>query len=316
MECLKMPKWSWYHVKTSELENLSSIILRDVTSHFSQFVKKISSPCENGLYVYTLSPSQTCVYGSFLYDQDKKDAKIQNFLHYFVAHGILITVQEKEEEDFQKLIHNSSFSVKNCNSSAEGLCAILSMFISHYLRKVDYFENNFRNVLWDFYHHNNIAVLERIYHIRHELFMNTHVFRLIQEVLQGLKEAWLENLTNTLCYKKTHVKLERGLQLVKEYQEELDTMIHLQEVVSSHRGNEIMKALTVLTAVSTPLTALGALWGMNFKYMPELEWKYSYLIALLFIIFTTVGMYLYMRVKGWTGDLLRVKKKKSFFKSN
>ncbi len=167
-----------------------------------------------------------------------------------------------------------------------------------------------------FYHHNNIAVLERIYHIRHELFMNTHVFRLIQEVLQGLKEAWLENLTNTLCYKQTNVKLERGLQLVKEYQEELDTMIHLQEVVSSHRGNEIMKALTVLTAVSTPLTALGALWGMNFKYMPELEWKYSYLIALLFIIFTTGGMYMYMRFKGWTGDLLRVKKKKSFFKSN
>lgn len=89
-------------------------------------------------------------------------------------------------------------------------------------------------------------------------------------------------------------------------------MIHLQEVVSSHRGNEIMKALTVLTAVSTPLTALGALWGMNFKYMPELEWKYSYLIALLFIIFTTAGMYMYMRFKGWTGDLLRVKKKKSF----
>ena len=43
MECIKMPKWSWYHVKTSELEKLSSIIPRDVTSYFSQFVKKISS---------------------------------------------------------------------------------------------------------------------------------------------------------------------------------------------------------------------------------------------------------------------------------
>ncbi|MED3152806.1 magnesium transporter, partial [Bacillus thuringiensis] len=146
MECIKMTKWSWYHVKTSELEKLSSIIPRDVTSYFSQFVKKISSPCENGLYVYTLSPSQTCVYGSFLYDQDKKDAKIQKFIHYFVAHGILITVQEKEEEDFQKLIHNFPMGIKNCNSSAEGVCAILSIFISHYLRKVDYFENNFRNV--------------------------------------------------------------------------------------------------------------------------------------------------------------------------
>ncbi len=45
----------------------------------------------------------------FLYDQDKKDAKIQKFLHYFVAHGILITVQEKEEGDFQKLIHKGLF---------------------------------------------------------------------------------------------------------------------------------------------------------------------------------------------------------------
>ncbi|MGE6964046.1 CorA family divalent cation transporter, partial [Bacillus thuringiensis] len=107
-----------------------------------------------------------------------------------------------------------------------------------------------------------------------------------------------------------------GLLLTKEYQQELDTMIHLQEVVSSHRGNEIMKALTVLTAVSTPLTALGALWGMNFKHMPELEWQYGYVLALLSIILTTGGMHFYMRFKGWTGDLLRVKKKKSFFKSD
>ena len=89
-----MTKWSWYHVKTSELEKLSSIIPRDVTSYFSQFVKKISSPCENGLYVIT--KSNLCIW-FVLYDQDKKDAKIQKFLHYFVAHGILITVQEKRK---------------------------------------------------------------------------------------------------------------------------------------------------------------------------------------------------------------------------
>ena len=35
MECIKMTKWSWYHVKTSELEKLSSIIPRDVTSYLS-----------------------------------------------------------------------------------------------------------------------------------------------------------------------------------------------------------------------------------------------------------------------------------------
>jgi hypothetical protein len=67
--------------------------------------------------------------------------------------------------------------------------------------------------------------------------------------------------------------------LIREYEEELDSIIHLEEVISSHRGNEIMKTLTVLTIVFTPIMALGALWGMNFKHMPELEWKYGYLVA-------------------------------------
>lgn len=64
------------------------------------------------------------------------------------------------------------------------------------------------------------------------------------------------------------------------------------------------------------LIVLGVLWGMNFKYMFELEWKYSYLIVFLFIIFIIVGMYMYMWFKGWIGDLLWVKKKKFFFKFN
>ncbi|MER2141826.1 MAG: CorA family divalent cation transporter, partial [Priestia megaterium] len=88
----------------------------------------------------------------------------------------------------------------------------------------------------------------------------------------------------------------------------------LEEVVSTHRGNEIMKALTLLTAISTPLTAFGALWGMNFKGMPELDWKFGYVYALILIVLSTVAIYLYLRMKGWTGDLLKGRKKNSFFK--
>ena len=54
-----------------------------------------------------------------------------------------------------------------------------------------------------------------------------------------------------------------------------------------------MKTLTVLTAAKYTFDGLRSIVGMNFKYMPELEWKYSYLIALLFIIFTT-GVCIYI----------------------
>jgi Mg2+ and Co2+ transporter CorA len=60
--------------------------------------------------------------------------------------------------------------------------------------------------------------------------------------------------------------------------------------------------------------AWGALWGMNFKFMPELEWKYGYLMSLILIIVSMIAIYLYLKMKGWMGDLLKSKKKGAFFK--
>ena len=75
-----------------------------------------------------------------------------------------------------------------------------------------------------------------------------------------------------------------------------------------------MKTLTVMTTIFTPVMALGALWGMNFKNMPELEWKYGYLLSFVLIIVSTLALYGYLKMKGWTGDLLKGRKKGSFFK--
>ncbi len=130
--------------------------------------------------------SQTCVYGSFYHDKDK-GRQNQDFLHYFVAHGILVTVRKKGKE-FQKLIHNFPMSIKIVIVPLKKYVRSYQYLYLTIYRKVDYFENNFQKCVMGFLSSlNNIAVLERIYHIRHELFMNTHVFRLIQE---GCYKAW------------------------------------------------------------------------------------------------------------------------------
>lgn len=57
------------------------------------------------------------------------------------------------------------------------------------------------------------------------------------------------------------------------------------------------------------MTAFGALWGMNFEVMPELSLKYGYLFSLILIAVSTALVYWYLKKKGWTGDLLRDKKR-------
>ena len=67
----------------------------------------------------------------------------------------------------------------------------------------------------------------------------------------------------------------------------------------SNKMNEVIKMLTVISTIFMPLTFLAGLYGMNFKYMPELEWRYGYPAVLLLMTVIGVIMYRYFNGKKW-----------------
>ncbi len=69
--------------------------------------------------------------------------------------------------------------------------------------------------------------------------------------------------------------------------------------MSSNRTGEIVKLLTMITVITTPLMMIGTWYGMNFKGMPELEWRHGYLIAFVLMLVSTAATYLYFKVKKW-----------------
>lgn len=69
--------------------------------------------------------------------------------------------------------------------------------------------------------------------------------------------------------------------------------------VNSNRMNTNMMVLTVITTIFIPLTFIAGIYGMNFKYMPELEWKYGYFIVLIVMAIIGFLMYLWFKKKGW-----------------
>jgi magnesium transporter len=67
----------------------------------------------------------------------------------------------------------------------------------------------------------------------------------------------------------------------------------------SMKLNEIMKVLTIFSALFIPLTFLAGVYGMNFKFLPELEWRWGYAIFWGICIAVAVLMLLYFRRKKW-----------------
>jgi magnesium transporter len=60
-----------------------------------------------------------------------------------------------------------------------------------------------------------------------------------------------------------------------------------------------MKTLTIISALFIPLTFVAGWYGMNFEYMPELEWQYSYHTLIAIMLVTFIVMFIYMKNKRW-----------------
>ncbi len=63
--------------------------------------------------------------------------------------------------------------------------------------------------------------------------------------------------------------------------------------------NQVIKIFTVVTVVFMPPTLIASLYGMNFKFMPELEWTFGYPFAIILMIGSSIGFLWYFRQKKW-----------------
>ncbi len=93
--------------------------------------------------------------------------------------------------------------------------------------------------------------------------------------------------------------LLNAVQLVEGCRETLASLMDLYISNSDMRMNYIMKRLTVVSTIFIPLTFLVGVWGMNFKFMPELDWKYGYLMAWGLMVLAGLASYLILRSRKW-----------------
>ena len=92
---------------------------------------------------------------------------------------------------------------------------------------------------------------------------------------------------------------ERLVSLSALYQELINDLISGYISVSSHRLNQIMKVLTIVTVLFLPLGLVAGLYGMNFDNMPELHTRYGYFFVLGLMVTIVISLLLVFRRKRW-----------------
>jgi len=114
-----------------------------------------------------------------------------------------------------------------------------------------------------------------------------------------LSENELLHKSNRIFFNDVNDHLQFVLQTIEICRETLSSLVDLYISNNDLRMNDIMKRLTVVSTIFIPLTFLVGVWGMNFKIMPELDWRYGYLTAWIIMLVVGFIVYLFFKKKKW-----------------
>lgn len=122
----------------------------------------------------------------------------------------------------------------------------------------------------------------------------------LREVLSQLSKGDSRLITEALLYfRDVYDHTIQAIDTVEMFRDMASSLLDIYLSSISNKTNEIMKVLTIIATIFIPLTLIAGIYGMNFKYMPELEWRYGYPMVLIVMFVIGIGMVVYFKRKGW-----------------
>jgi magnesium transporter len=145
------------------------------------------------------------------------------------------------------------------------------------------------------------GLINRIFALKRslQLLRRTSVHQ--REIFLRLSRGEFEEVPNDSLpfFRDVYDHFVRVTDLADGHRESLSALMDGFWSVQSHRMNEVMKTLTLMSTIMLPLTFIAGVYGMNFDGMPELHHRYGYPMALGLMACVAAGIYLWFRSKKW-----------------
>lgn len=143
--------------------------------------------------------------------------------------------------------------------------------------------------------------LRRIHTLKREMvFLRKSVWPL-RELISTLErgDSSLIHESTGIYFRDVYDHTIQVMDTVESFRDMLSGMHDTYLSNVSNRMNAVMKVLTIIATIFIPLTFVAGIYGMNFKFMPELEWRWGYSLVLAVMAVIAVSMVIYFRKRKW-----------------
>ena len=144
-------------------------------------------------------------------------------------------------------------------------------------------------------------VIRRIFRLRRELRRLQRIIGPMEEVCERLVEENLPHIDAAahIWFRDVLDHVRRVTARIAGLRETLASIVETASLLEQHRQGEMTRSLAAWAAILAVPTAIAGIYGMNFEYLPELQWRYGYYAVLGVILTVCGGLWLRFRKIGW-----------------
>lgn len=224
-----------------------------------------------------------------------------NPLSITTFHNSMVTLHENNIALLDQIIEqlkNGNIDFNNENITL----AILDNITNSYFKYV----NDVEDIVFSFEYKNvnaakNNKLMDDVFDIRSEIIKLKRVLLPMQQMIDDVTNSNVlaSNPKNRKLIKHIQNRLKRQNDTLAASESITEEIKDNNESYRSNKINSVMNVLTMITSIFFPLSLLTGWYGMNFSFMPELEWKYSYFVFIAIMAVITIWLILLFKKKKW-----------------
>jgi magnesium transporter len=277
----------------ARLFNLHALVLEDIYNH--NHLPKYEQYEHYAFLTLKMLSIQKNEYDEEFIDNEQ--------ISIILGDGWIVTVQETEGDVFGNIRQRIKQSLGNLrHRRADYLFyRLIDTIVDNYFVVLESLREKIEALEEQLTEYPEKNMNEDILHLKHQLrTLRRYMLPLRNEVnrirvepapyFQKFTMAYLSDVYDHL------VSLESSFET---YREMLNDLTDLHLTYLSHSMNKVMKTLSTVSTIFIPLTFIAGVYGMNFKFMPELEYTWGYPVLLISMLSIGLILVLFMRRKGW-----------------
>jgi magnesium transporter len=223
----------------------------------------------------------------------------------FCFKDLLITFQEDEGDVFGPVRKRLELPTSRFRSHQADylLYALIDSIVDHLFPLLEGYGAALEDLEEEISHPPRPSSQRRLFAMKRDLSLQRRAIWPIREVVDGLcrdESGFISDALNTFL-RDVQDHAMQVIDLLETYRETASGLNDLYQSSVGNKMNEIMKVLTIMASFFIPITFIAGVYGMNFEYIPELGWHYSYFVFWSICLSVTAGLAFYFWRKGWIG---------------